>query len=145
MSLRKIRESKSFSVYRFASQMGLTTEELINIEEGKKTPRLCLAQKMANALGLSFEDFARHYYEKADPQQLVEGGAKMITSLLKNKLVDRLVITIAPKIIGQGIEAVGELGVKELKEAINFDRIRFKKMGADLIFEGEPVNQTWKV
>lgn len=76
---------------------------------------------------------------------MVEGGAKVITSLLKNKLVDRLVITIAPKIIGQGIEAVGELGVKELKEAINFDRIRFKKMGADLIFEGEPVNQTWKV
>jgi len=57
MSLRKIRESKSFSVYCFASQMGLTTEELINIEEGKKTPRLYLAQKMANALGLSFEDF----------------------------------------------------------------------------------------
>jgi hypothetical protein len=43
------------------------------------------------------------------------------------------------------IEAVGELGVKELKEVINFDRVRFKKMGADLIFEGEPVNQTWKV
>jgi transcriptional regulator with XRE-family HTH domain len=70
MSLERVRESKSFSEYQFASQMGLTTEELINeelinIEEGKKAPRLCLAQKMANALGLSFEDFARHYYEKA--------------------------------------------------------------------------------
>lgn len=72
MSLGRVRKSKGFSVYRFASQMGLTTEELISIEEGEKTPRLCLAQKMANALGLSFEGFARHYYEKADPEQLVE-------------------------------------------------------------------------
>lgn len=34
MSLEKVRESKGFSVYRFASQMGLTTEELINITGG---------------------------------------------------------------------------------------------------------------
>ena len=74
MSLRRVRESKGFSEYRFASRMGLTTEELINIEEGKKAPRLCLAQKMANALGLSFEDFARHYYEKADQGQLVDNN-----------------------------------------------------------------------
>ena len=37
---------------------------------------------------------------------LVEGGARVITSLLAAGVVDRLIVGVAPTIIGQGTEAV---------------------------------------
>lgn len=67
---------------------------------------------------------------------LVEGGQGLITSLLREKLVDRIVICIAPKIIGAGIEAIGALGVDDLARALTFARATFRPLGADMIFDG---------
>jgi len=49
---------------------------------------------------------------------LVEGGARVITSMLETGLVDRLVVGIAPTIIGAGTEAVGTLGITTVGEGI---------------------------
>jgi 3,4-dihydroxy 2-butanone 4-phosphate synthase/GTP cyclohydrolase II len=50
---------------------------------------------------------------------LVEGGARVITTLLKAGLVDRLIVGVAPTIIGQGTEAVGPLGITSIAEGIS--------------------------
>ncbi|MDQ3761783.1 MAG: GTP cyclohydrolase II RibA [Actinomycetota bacterium] len=50
---------------------------------------------------------------------LVEGGARVITSLFSARLVDRLVVGTAPKIIGAGTEAVGDLGVMRVAQGIS--------------------------
>jgi 3,4-dihydroxy 2-butanone 4-phosphate synthase/GTP cyclohydrolase II len=50
---------------------------------------------------------------------LVEGGARVITSLLTARLVDRLVIATSAKIIGTGIEAVGDLGIARVTQGIS--------------------------
>ena len=49
---------------------------------------------------------------------LVEGGAQVITSLLSAGLADRLIVGTAPRIIGAGTEAVGDLGVARITEGI---------------------------
>ena len=49
---------------------------------------------------------------------LVEGGAQVITALLGAGLVDRIVVGTAPRIIGAGTEAVGDLGVLRVTEGI---------------------------
>jgi GTP cyclohydrolase II len=49
---------------------------------------------------------------------LVEGGAQVITSLLSAGLADRIVVGTAPRIIGAGTEAVGDLGVARVTEGI---------------------------
>ena len=49
---------------------------------------------------------------------LVEGGAKVITSLLGAGVVDRVVISVAPTILGAGTEAVGDLRVNEVSDGI---------------------------
>jgi riboflavin-specific deaminase-like protein len=49
---------------------------------------------------------------------MVEGGAKLITSLLSQRLVDRLVIGVAPIIIGGGTDAVGPMGVVRIADGI---------------------------
>lgn len=50
---------------------------------------------------------------------LVEGGATMITSLLGDRLVDRLIVGTAPTILGAGTEAVGDLGIARVTHGIS--------------------------
>ncbi|MGY1592886.1 GTP cyclohydrolase II [Geodermatophilus sp. SYSU D00708] len=61
---------------------------------------------------------------------LVEGGARVITSLLSGGLVDRAVIGTAPKIIGAGKEAVGDLGIGRVADGITL-RNRVVHLTAD--------------
>src|SRR5262249_23118409 len=67
---------------------------------------------------------------------LVEGGGRLATSFLAAGAVDRLVMIIAPKIIGSGIEGIGDLGIRRLQDAITFSRIKTRRLGSDIIFDG---------
>jgi diaminohydroxyphosphoribosylaminopyrimidine deaminase/5-amino-6-(5-phosphoribosylamino)uracil reductase len=67
---------------------------------------------------------------------LVEGDSGIITSLLASRSVERIVAVIAPKIIGSGIDAIGDLAIKQLKDAITFGSVRIGKLGRDIIFDG---------
>ncbi|MGQ9675056.1 MAG: RibD family protein [Chloroflexota bacterium] len=68
---------------------------------------------------------------------LVEGGRGLITSTLRSRLVDRLVVCIAPKLVGSGIEAVGDLNIRYLDQAVTFRQASFTQLGADIIFDGQ--------
>ena len=72
---------------------------------------------------------------------LVEGGRGMITSALRDHLVDRLTVCIAPKVIGEGIAAVGDLHIDRLRDAMTFERAGFITFGGDVVFYGEPAAQ----
>jgi riboflavin-specific deaminase-like protein len=67
---------------------------------------------------------------------LVERGAEMITALLRARLVDRLVVCVAPKILGAGIEAVGDLGIRELARALLMTDTSVTHHGVDLVVDG---------
>jgi riboflavin biosynthesis pyrimidine reductase len=67
---------------------------------------------------------------------LVEGGAEMITALLRARLVDRLVVCVAPKILGAGIEAVGDLGIRKLDRTLIITDTSFTHHGVDLVVDG---------
>jgi GTP cyclohydrolase II len=64
---------------------------------------------------------------------LVEGGARVITSFLAEKLVDRLVVGIAPTIMGTGIDAVGDLGVASVAESVRLTNRSVHQAGGDLL------------
>jgi GTP cyclohydrolase II len=64
---------------------------------------------------------------------LVEGGARVITSFFAEKLVDRLVVGIAPTIMGTGVEAVGDLGVARVAESIRLTNRSIHRAGGDLL------------
>jgi 3,4-dihydroxy 2-butanone 4-phosphate synthase/GTP cyclohydrolase II len=49
---------------------------------------------------------------------LVEGGAKVITSLLRGGFIDRLVVSVSGTIIGRGTEAVGDLDVDRVADGV---------------------------
>ena len=67
---------------------------------------------------------------------LIEGGGEVITSALSERLVQRLVICISPKVIGAGIEAVGDLQIQRLRDALEFESSSFTPLEDDVIFDG---------
>jgi GTP cyclohydrolase II len=69
---------------------------------------------------------------------LIEGGRGIITAALREHVVDRLTVCIAPKVIGEGIAAVGELHIDKLCDAMTFERSGFIASGGDVVFYGEP-------
>jgi 3,4-dihydroxy 2-butanone 4-phosphate synthase/GTP cyclohydrolase II len=64
---------------------------------------------------------------------LVEGGAGIITSLLRAEAVDRFVVSISPTIIGTGVEAVGPLGVTEVADGIHLRNRSVYLVGEDVV------------
>ncbi|OGO25301.1 MAG: riboflavin biosynthesis protein RibD [Chloroflexi bacterium RBG_16_50_9] len=66
---------------------------------------------------------------------LAEGGAEVITSLLRLKLADRLVAIIAPRIMGRGIEAVGELNITDVSQTLKLSFEKVRRMGEDVVIE----------
>jgi diaminohydroxyphosphoribosylaminopyrimidine deaminase/5-amino-6-(5-phosphoribosylamino)uracil reductase len=66
---------------------------------------------------------------------LVEGGSKIITSFVRENLSDRLVVITAPKILGQGVEAIGDLGIKNVDDSIRLTLNRVFRKGDDIIMD----------
>ena len=64
---------------------------------------------------------------------LVEGGGRVITSFFAEKLVDRVVLGIAPTIMGAGIDAVGDLGVASVAESVRLTNKSVHQAGDDLL------------
>lgn len=67
---------------------------------------------------------------------MVEGGAALITSFLRARMADRLVVCVAPKILGSGLEAVGDLGISDLADSISLADVYIEACGVDLILSG---------
>ena len=65
---------------------------------------------------------------------LVEGGARVITSLLASRgLADRLVVSIAPSVLGSGIEAVGDLGISDVTSGLDLGDPTIHLVGRDVV------------
>ncbi len=68
---------------------------------------------------------------------LVEGGARVITSLLRDRSVDRVVVALAPLLLGKGTEAVGDLGVAEVMDALRLVNPTRHAAGDDLLIAAD--------
>ena len=67
---------------------------------------------------------------------LIEGGSQVFSALLKNKLVDRVAVFIAPKILGAGLNSIQDLGIANLNESINLYNFQKRLIGDDILLSG---------
>lgn len=67
---------------------------------------------------------------------LVEGGSKIFTSFLKEKLADNLMLFVSPKILGSGIPVFGDLEIKKISDSIKLKKMSFEKIGEDILIQG---------
>jgi riboflavin biosynthesis pyrimidine reductase len=88
------------------------------------------------ALGPDGLDIAAALVDLADlgvRTLLVEGGARTITSLLRARLVDRLVISVSPRVLGAGTEAVGDLGSSRVTDGLALVNRSVHLVGDDVV------------
>jgi riboflavin-specific deaminase-like protein len=113
---------------------------VITTEPSSETGRAALR---ARAVGVHVVDASPRGVDLASALQtlrtlgvgslLVEGGARVITSFFAEKLVDRLIVGIAPTIMGTGIDAVGDLGVARVAESVRLTNRSIHQAGGDLL------------
>lgn len=88
--------------------------------------RICLPSMLECLRGLGFKSL------------MVEGGARIITSFLSGRLIDYLMLTVAPVFIG-GVRGVRRLSSSDEESYPHLSNLRHQTVGCDLVFWGEPV------
>jgi diaminohydroxyphosphoribosylaminopyrimidine deaminase/5-amino-6-(5-phosphoribosylamino)uracil reductase len=86
---------------------------------------------------LDLDELLTRLGERDVTSLLVEGGSEVITSFLQRGLADRIIAFIAPKVIGKGTEAVGDLGITEVARAVPLRFERSYRCGPDLVVEAK--------
>ena len=66
---------------------------------------------------------------------LVEGGSKIYSSFLKQKLFDDIFLFVSPKILGNGLKIFSELKSNKLSDSAKLNIRRTQKIGDDLLIE----------
>jgi diaminohydroxyphosphoribosylaminopyrimidine deaminase / 5-amino-6-(5-phosphoribosylamino)uracil reductase len=104
---------------------------------------LCVASEQDGRVSLV--QALRQLFEVGIDSIMIEGGRALITSVLRQRLVDRLIVCVAPKLVGTGIDAVGDLEIRRLSEALILTDVRITQVGKDVVFDGQmggvPVGQ----
>jgi len=90
--------------------------------------------------GLPLKKVLKALAKRGIASVLVEGGGILAASLLKERLVDELVLFYGPLVIGaDGLPMVAGLGLKGLKSAPGFKIVAVKKSGNDILVRGRPI------
>lgn len=69
---------------------------------------------------------------------LVEGGAEIFSSFIRQRLFDKISIFIAPILIGDGVDAIRGLHIDRIKEAVELINVNIKRIDAQLFIQGYP-------
>jgi diaminohydroxyphosphoribosylaminopyrimidine deaminase/5-amino-6-(5-phosphoribosylamino)uracil reductase len=86
--------------------------------------------------GLIIKDLLGRLAKMGIMTVLVEGGSGVLTSFLMQKAADKIVVCTAPIIIGEGIEAIGDLRIKKLSSSIKLNNVQINQTGPDIIVSG---------
>lgn len=74
--------------------------------------------------------------EKGITSVLVEGGQQLSSSLIKEGLVDKLCVFIAPKLLGAGTRSILNIGINKMNEIAELKDVTWEKIGDDMLLTG---------
>lgn len=67
---------------------------------------------------------------------LVEGGAQIFTEFIQQRLFDKISVFIAPIIVGSGTNAVGDLHVEQLSQALRLEKVTIEIINQQVLLQG---------
>lgn len=85
---------------------------------------------------LDLKDVLEKLAEKGITSVLVEGGGKIFTEFIKQKLADKVFVFIAPKILGKGIQSISDVGIKSINDIITLKEVSVQSFGDDVLITG---------
>ncbi|MGF9853529.1 bifunctional diaminohydroxyphosphoribosylaminopyrimidine deaminase/5-amino-6-(5-phosphoribosylamino)uracil reductase RibD [Bacillus paramobilis] len=116
----------------------------VNYDPEKKTALESLGIKIFHTNGMNQVDpneVVTILGENLVSSLLIEGGGGINASFFENQLIDKVVLYIAPKLIGgqQAPTFLEGTGIKKMGEAVELTDITVECMGKDFKFVGYPV------
>jgi diaminohydroxyphosphoribosylaminopyrimidine deaminase/5-amino-6-(5-phosphoribosylamino)uracil reductase len=85
---------------------------------------------------LSMVSIMRELGRRGLNRVMIEGGAFTAGSALRHRVVDRVAIFMAPRLLGGGLPAIEGLTPHRMRDAIRLDELWVTKVGDDLLIEG---------
>ena len=86
---------------------------------------------------LPFAALARLLGARGLTSLLIEGGATVAAEALRARVVDRLVLFVAPALLGgDAVAAVGPLGLGRVRDALRVTDLALGRVGSDIVLEG---------
>lgn len=127
--------SSNYNVFNDSNFLIATTKK--ENFSGKKFEGKVLELKKENNL-VDLKTLLYLLAERKVSNVLVEGGSQILTSFLKEKLADKLMLFISPKILGNdSIPVFGSLEIKKVKEGVELINPTFTKIGKDVLFTAD--------
>jgi diaminohydroxyphosphoribosylaminopyrimidine deaminase/5-amino-6-(5-phosphoribosylamino)uracil reductase len=85
---------------------------------------------------VDLEALLQYLGERKITSVLVEGGATLNATLLRRRLIDKVLFFIAPKIIGgDGLSVVGTCGVERMEQVMQLRDSRGRSIGEDFLIQ----------
>lgn len=69
----------------------------------------------------------------------VEGGSALLSRFVKERRFERLSVYIAPKLLGEGLAPLAELGIQDINQAMNLKNPMVEMLGEDIFVTAEGV------
>ena len=88
---------------------------------------------------VDLEDLLRRLAARHVTHLLVEGGAATHAAFLEAGLVDRVMLFLAPRILGGGLDWLGGAGPARMSEAIGLKEVEVRRVGEDVLVTGTPI------
>ncbi len=85
--------------------------------------------------GVELNQMLKELSQEGISSILVEGGGYTITSFLRAAVAQRVVCFVAPMLLGEGVGAVGDLGLERVSQAVPLLNWRIRRLGPDLALE----------
>ena len=65
---------------------------------------------------------------------MIEGGSQLAAAALRDRVVDQVMVYVAPSILGRGIGAVADLGIRKVEDAIQLEEVETRRLGSDILY-----------
>ncbi len=110
---------------------------------------LNVQESMPVAGRVNISEVLSYLFDHKISSVMVEGGSHVHTSFIKEGLFNKINCFIAPIIIGNGLNAIGELGTTHIHKSLKLQKTTYKQIGKQLLVTGyhnnsEIVNQQEK-
>lgn len=122
------------------------TTLIAHLVDASQLPRQALAASGAELLPtaaldgrVDLRDMLEQLGRRGVQSILLEGGAQLNAAFLQAGLVDRMMVFVAPKVIGGsgGYGIFAGQGVSRLADAVELEEVRVSRFGDDVLIEGE--------
>ena len=130
-NLGLFRSANSVPLWVFTS---IPVENKMNQEALRIGAKICVVDADRSGLGVDLKQTLKQLAKLGITRLLVEAGGKLAAALMRDRLVDRVVIYRAASVIGgDGLPLVEALGIESVSEALQLKLINCRPVGEDII------------